>query len=335
MVSTNVARRADPVGVGGRGAGDAGEQHRQRDDDDDGGGEDHGCARSPPAAARSAARRPAARAWPATPTGASAAAARRRAARPTGAAAPRRPRRRRPGPRPGASAARRSSSRQRPEDGHARDAVRHLRAQGRAQQQPRRPRPSGGEDDRGQGQRGGQQVQVRAEDPDAEDDRVGGPEHVHAARPRRGSRAARSSSHRTSSQAATTTTWPTHTVCRRLSPPSQRGPGLDEGRERAVDARRPRPGRLDRAGHRVRAAVPGHRRHDVRVAALGRDPPVRRVVGVVGGPERRGQQRQRRQRQRPAPARGNARPLPAAAQSGQAREDGRDRRAGTPSRGPR
>ena len=151
---------------------------------------------------------------------------------------------------------------------------------------------------------------MRAEDPDAEDDRVGGPEHVHAAGRGGVLRGPQQQPPHEQPGGHDHHLADPHRLAQVVAA-EQRGPGLHEGRERPVDARRPRPRRLDRAGHRVRAAVPGHRRHDVRVAALGRDPPVRRVVGVVRGPERRGQQRQRRQRQRPDPARGAQAPAAA------------------------
>ena len=48
----------------------------------------------------------------------------------------------------------------------------------------------------------------------------------------------------------------------------QAGPGLDRRRDRAVDAGRLGPRRLDRPGHRVGAAAPVGRRLDVRVATL-------------------------------------------------------------------
>ena len=274
--------------VGGRGAGDAGEQHRQRDDDDDGGGGDHGAHGRPrQRPGQQLDHRPPGRGQ------------RHRPARALQLLEDVRPgpqvqrhrddaRRRRPGPRPGASAARRSSSRQRPEDGHARDAVRHLGAQGRAQQQPRRPRAVG---------RRGRSRPGPARSPAGPGARRGPrrrrrPGWRSRARPR-GAAAAGSvarpaaAASRTSSQAATTDHLADpHRLpagCRRRARLVTAWTASRPGRRCSASwsrAARPRwsPGRCRRASHR---------RHDVRVAALRRDPAVRRVVDVVGGPERR------------------------------------------------
>ena len=136
------------------------------------------------------------------------------------------------------------------------------------QRRPRPPRPAGGQHHRGQRQRGGQRPGARR----APRRRRRAGWRSRARPPGRpgGVGAARSSSHAPPATTATTTHLAHPHGLAQLAAADQRGQPVQRGGERAVDARLGGPRRLDRAGDRVRAAGPGHRRRDVRVAALTR-----------------------------------------------------------------